>query len=113
MSPGKDSIALKIHGLCIGGSGVSSNEQHGYVVFVRRGSGVDKMRFHFYQKHVHVPYINMLRKEYAGFDTTVGSNIPDELTAVSWCDGDLSQLYSFTNEHSMLSDQKVIAQVNS
>jgi hypothetical protein len=109
MPPGKDLIVLKIPALCIGGSGVGSNAQHGYVVFVRRGGGVDKMRFQFYQKHVLIPYINWLRKEYAGFDISVGSNIPDELTAVSWCDGDLSQLYSVTNEHSMLNDQKVIA----
>ncbi len=45
MPPGKDLIVLKIPGLCIGGSGVGSNAQHGYVVFMRRGGGVDKMRF--------------------------------------------------------------------
>ncbi len=109
MPPGKDLLVLKVPGLCIGCSGVGSNAQHGYVVFMRRGGGVDKMRFQFYQKHVLIPYINWLRKEYAGFDISVGSNIPDELTAVSWCDGDLSQMYSVTNEHSMLNDQKVIA----
>ena len=36
MPPGKDLIVLKIHGLWIGGSGVSSNAQHGYDVFVRK-----------------------------------------------------------------------------
>jgi hypothetical protein len=35
MPPGKDLIVLKIPGLCIGGSGVGSNAQHGYVVFLR------------------------------------------------------------------------------
>ena len=30
------------------------------------------------------------------------------MTAVSWCDGNLSQLHSVTNEHGMLTDQKVI-----
>jgi hypothetical protein len=106
---GMDIIVLKIPGLCIGGIGVGSNAQYGYIVFMRSGGGVDKMRFQFYQKHVLIPYINWLRKEYAGFDISDESNIPDELTAVSWCDGDLSQLYSVTNEHSMLNDQKVIA----
>ena len=108
MPPGKNLIVLKIPGLCIGGSAVGSNAQNGYAVFVRRGSGVNKMRFQFYQKHVLLPYINLLRKEYAGFDISNGTSIPDELTAVSWCDGDLSQLHSVTNEHYMLTDQKVI-----
>ena len=49
MPPRKDLIVLKIPGLCIGGSGVGSNAQHGYVVFMRRGGGVDKMNFQFYQ----------------------------------------------------------------
>ena len=107
MTPGNDLIVLKIPGLCIGGSAVGSNVQNGYVVL--RSSGVDKMRFQFCQKHVLLPYINQLRKEYAGFDISNGTNIPDELAAVSWCDGNLSQLHSVTNEHGMLTDQKVIA----
>jgi len=97
MPPGKDLIVLKIPDICIGDSGVGYNaqQQHEYVVFVRRGSCVNKMRFQFYQKHVLVPYINWLRKEYAGFETTVGSNIPDELTAVS----DLHPLLSTKVQH--------------
>ena len=47
MPPGQDLIVLKIPDLCIGGSAVGSNVQNGYVVFVRRGSGIDKMRFQF------------------------------------------------------------------
>ena len=49
MPPGKDLIVLKIPGFCIGGGAVGSSAQNGCDVFVRRGSGVNKMRFQFYK----------------------------------------------------------------
>ena len=48
-----------------------------------------------------------MRKGYAGFDIFNETNIPDVLTVVSWYDGDLLQLYPVTNEHNVLTDQKV------
>ena len=47
--------------------------------------------------------------EYAVFDISNGTSIAYELTEVTLCDGDVSQLHSVTNKHGMLTDQKVIA----
>ncbi len=109
MPPGKDMVVLKIPGLCIGGSGIGANTLDGFVVFMRKGNGNDKKRFQYYQKNVLIPYINWLRKEFAGYNIEDGTTIPDELTAVAWCDGDVSQLNSMTNEYKILRDQKIIA----
>jgi hypothetical protein len=109
MPPGRDMVVLKIPGLCIGGSGIGANTLDGFVVFTRKGNGNDKKRFQYYQKNVLIPYINWLRKEFAGYNIEDGTTIPDELTAVAWCDGDASQLNSMTNEYKLLRDQKIIA----
>ena len=38
------------------------------------------------------PFINWGRKEYDDFDVDSGAPMGDKLTAVSWCDGDHSQI---------------------
>ena len=83
------------------------NEQVGYIVFTKNGH--DKERFEFYQKNVLLPFINSLHKEYVDFDISDSTSIPDELTAVAWCDDDLPQVNAMINDHDFFTDMKVIA----
>ncbi len=86
-----DMLVVKVPGLCVGGCGVGGNVQVGYIAIIKNGH--DKERFEFYQKNVLLLFINSLHKEYVDFDISDGTSIPNELTAVTWCDGDLPQYY--------------------
>ncbi len=105
--PTAQMLVVQVAGLCIGGSGVGANEQEGYIVFTK--SGQDQKRFEFYQSNVLFPFINSLRKEYSDFDISDGITIPDELTAVAWCDGDLPQVNAIVSNHNLFTEMKVIA----
>jgi hypothetical protein len=105
----KDLVVLKVRGLCIGGVGIGGDTQLGYVVFTRKESGAEKKRFVYYQNEVLIPFMNKMRKDYSGYDTSGGMPIPDTLTGVSWCDGDMSQVKAVTSEHQLFTDNKVIA----
>ena len=85
---------------------MGGNEQVVFIVFSKNGH--DKERFEFYQKNVLSPFINSLRKEYADFDVSDGMSIPDELSTVAWCDGDLPQVNAIINDHDLFTDMKVI-----
>ena len=50
-----------------------------------------------------------MRKDYSGYESSIGMQIPDTLTGVAWCDGNMSQVKAITNEHQLLTDSKVIA----
>ncbi len=56
-----------------------------------------------------LPFINSLYKEYADFDVSDGTSIPDELTAVARWYGDLPQVNAIINDHELFTDMKVIA----
>ena len=56
-----------------------------------------------------MPFINEMRKTIHDFDVEAGATIPEELTAVSWCDGDMSQVASIANDHALLPENKIIA----
>ena len=103
-------LDARIPGLCIGGNGVTvGNEQQGHVFFMRSEKGADKARFKYYQDNILIPFINDSRKEYDDFDSTAGTNIPSTLTAVSWCDGDLSEIASIVGDVTNFSENKIIA----
>jgi hypothetical protein len=57
------------------------------------------------------PFIEWSWKEYNDFGASSGALVPDELTAVSWCDGDNSQIDSITADDGIESyaEHKVIA----
>ncbi len=55
-----------------------------------------------------VPGINDHRKRFANFDTSTGS-IPDKLAAVTYCDGDFSQIDAIKSSINLFTDNKVIA----
>ncbi len=48
-----------------------------------------------------MPFINWARKEYDGLDVESGVPMSDEHTAVSWCDGDNSQIDAILSEEGM------------
>ena len=51
-----------------------------------------KKRFQWIRENILFPFINWGRKDYDDFDVDSGAPMGDELTAVSWCDGDHSQI---------------------
>ncbi len=87
-------LPLKIKGLCIGGGGLDPhNEGFGYLLFTRRSNpqnNIDVKRTKYYRQNILIPYIRAMRKVCDGWNE--GEPVPDELHAVSWCDGDISNL---------------------
>ena len=60
--------------------------------------GAEKKRFQWIRDPVLMPFINWARKEYDGLDVESGASMSDEHTAVSWCDGDNSQIDTIVSE---------------
>ena len=108
--PGDDFVHVEVPGLCVGGGGVNvKNQSVGHLLFMKNTPGAEKKRFAWYQKHILIRGVNDHRKHFAGFDAGTGQECPDELTAVSWCDGDLSQIHAITNGTDELTANKIIA----
>jgi len=57
------------------------------------------------------PFIDQVREEHTGFVRQFGVPIPEEETAVGWCDGDISQLATIVEKKGieLFSCHKVIA----
>ena len=112
MPPGEDFIHVEIPGMCIGGGdvgvGVGYSQQVGHLFLMRSSEGAEKERFKYYQEHILIPGIHQQRKKYCDFDINDGEEIPDELTAVAWCDGDLSQIYATVNDIDQFTENKII-----
>jgi hypothetical protein len=91
---GEDFIRVEIPGLCIGGNdvGVGSSQQVGHLFLMRTTEGAKKEHFKHYQEHILVSGINQQRKKNCDFKIIAGDEIPNELTAVAWCDGNLLQI---------------------
>ena len=47
------------------------------------------------------PGVSKLRKDLHGFDHVMSNEVPDHLTSVSWCDGDIQQLSGIVREEVM------------
>ncbi len=73
--------------------------------------GAEKKRFQWIRENVLFPFINWGRKDYNDFDVDSGAPMGDELTAVSWCDGDHSQIDNIVSSDGIhrYSANKVIA----
>ena len=110
MPPGEEFIHVEIPGLCIGGGdvGVGFSQQVGHLFLMRNTEGAEKECFKHYQEHILIPGINHQRKKYCDYDINEGEEIPDELTAVAWCDGDLSQIYATVNDVDQFTENKII-----
>ncbi len=111
MPPGEDFIHVEIPGLCIGGGDVcvDSSQQVGHLFLMRNSEGAKKQCFKHYQEHILVPGINQQRKKYCDLNITTGEEIPDELTAVAWCDGDLLQIDAIRKYIDLFSESKIIS----
>lgn len=104
-------IVWEVEGMCVGGYGVGKSVGVGYVLFMRGTKGAEKARFKWIRENLLFPFVNWARKEYDGFDVDTGAPISDDLTAVSWCDGDNSQIDSIVCDEGVqrYADNKVIA----
>ena len=112
--PSSPCIILKIEGLCIGGGGVNVGcKDTGYIFLMRSTGGkndesVDKQRYKYYRDNVLLPFIKKSRQEYDGCNENECGLIPRDLTAVSWCDGDLAQIGSIVNDLSLFDENRII-----
>jgi hypothetical protein len=105
----KEFIVVKVPGMCIGGGGVNINNQEvGYLLFMRDTKGAEKMRFRWYQQEILIPGINNHRMRFAKFDASTMTYIPDKLTAVSYCDGDI-KMEAIKLGTDLFTNNKVIA----
>ena len=99
-----------MEGLSIGGGGISlGNTQKGYILFMRGGEKVDKERYKLYRDKIFLPYVNDTRNKYDSFLHDGITPIPDALTAVSWCDGDISQIANIVEDIDVYTSNKIIA----
>ena len=96
--PDDEYIIWEVEGLCIGGYGAYCSTGIGYVLFMRGTPGAEKKRFQWIRDNILIPFINWGRKEYDGIDVESGVPMGDEHTAVSWCDGDNSQIDTIVSE---------------
>ncbi len=110
MPPGEDFIFVEIQGLCIGGGdvGVGSSQQVGHLFLMRNTVGAKKERFKHYQEHILVPGINQQQKKYCNYNINAGEEIPDEVTAVAWCDGVLVQIDAIRKYINLFTENKII-----
>jgi hypothetical protein len=76
---------------------------------MRNTEGAKKKRFKWYQQEILITGNNDHRRVYGKFDASSGSLILDKLTAVAYCDGDISQIGVIKNSIDLFVDNKVIA----
>lgn len=102
-------LHIEVPGLCVGGAGVNVGvETKGHIFFMRSEKGAQVTRFEYYHDKVLVPFINLTRKEFCKFNVDAGTAIPVEDTAVSWCDGDLSEVASIASNVDKFVENKII-----
>ena len=99
---------LSIPGLCAGGNNDPRNAATGYVAFIRTEKGevsgkTSELRnFEWYRENVLLPFIKNVRSRLYQHDNN--TPIPDELSAVCWCDGANTQLAAIINEEQQNDD---------
>ncbi len=71
--------------------------------------GAKKACFRYYQEHILIPGINLQCKNYCNYDIAAGMTIPDALTAVAWCDGDMSQIDAIKHSVDLYDKNKIIS----
>lgn len=98
-----DMFVVEVPGFCIGGGVNPYAQEVGYVVFLRESvqkkGGNQKIphkKFAHYHRTVFLPFVKKCREQLGYHDDD--NEIPDELSAVSWCDGDIPQLSTIIQE---------------
>jgi hypothetical protein len=86
-----------------------NNQEVGHLLFMRNTKGAEKKRFRWYQQEILMPGIKNHWKRFANFDASTTSSIPDKLTAVTYCDGDFSQIDAIKSSIDLFVKNKVIA----
>ena len=98
--PMNDCVKITIPGLCVGGGGVTlGNNVAGIIVFMRGGPGMEVARYKIYRDNILIPFIKQTRRELHGWKD--GQPIPNDLRAICWSDGDLSQIETIVDPQSL------------
>ena len=98
--PNDKFIKMKIKGLTVGGTGITvGTQKYGWLIFMRGEGGIDKVRYSIYRDKVFIPFVKDTRIDFGYWEE--GQVIPDDLQAVSWCDGDLAQIDKIVDSDSL------------
>lgn len=98
--PRDTSVRIKIDGLCVGGGGITlGNNDSGTVMFIRGKKGANVERYRIYQDKVLIPFVKKSHMLFHGWNE--GNAIPLELMAVSWSDGDITQIQNIVTPESL------------
>ena len=99
-------LFVTIPGLAVGSDIDPNNSLPGYIVFLRKtgDSSLDKRKHKLYRDKILLPFVERLRQFNDGYVT--GTDIPIELTVVSWSDGDLAQMAVTKDEEQMEINEK-------
>ena len=92
--PQDDFIIWEVEGLCVGGQGINGSRSKGYIVFLRNKPGMMKWWFRWIRINVLFPFIDKCREVYGR---------GEDQTAVSWFDGDTSQVADTVAEEGIAS----------
>ena len=82
-----------------GGGVTIGNKQSGHLLLMKGEKGSDKKRYQTYRDNALLPFINKTRSEFG--EWVEGSPIPEDLRAISWCDGDLAQIENVVSDESL------------
>lgn len=83
-------------------------KERGIYFYEKEEKGAIETQFKYYQHQILIPFMNNFWNKYSNFEVALVTNIPAEHTAVSWCDGDLSEIASITGELEMFVKNKII-----
>jgi hypothetical protein len=92
---------LEIPGLTIGSDIEPSNDLLDYVIFIRKtgANSLDKRLHKHYRENVLLPFVETVHQKHDHF--VPGTNVPERLTGVSYCEGDYAQMAVVTDEATM------------
>ena len=89
------------------------NKEKGYTMFMINDDDADKERYKYYRDEILIPFIQSTRNKYDGFFNEYNLPIPEDLTAASWCDGDIAQVASIVDDLEIFNKNKIIANKHS
>ena len=106
--PSDKCILVPLKGLCIGGGVNIDAKMSGYVLFMRKQENADSIRYTHYLKNILLPFVKDNRYQFDGLPREE-VDIPDELSAVSWCNGDIEQIQTIVDNIGLYTSAKILA----